>query len=277
MIASRMARTRCSLTRMAKSWSRKPWSKQSRRSLRRRLSCAVVHLDADSLEAIRVKWRAADSGLPRVLRSCGCKCLRSWAPMSCCVTLLTHRWNRPSVSTDISRHRHPLSLNRRARMRAKTCSRGSSDGSCLRKRQRKSFTSCENLSRLVQPAPNRVLCTTLCRPCGIVSPGVDLTGREFVAGVLACSRYVKSCRQSRQVRLSVADASEISGRKFVKGTWRRQATATQQRPKRGKFKGKPDDPSAWLHDSLGQTVGKAIKMMKKQSRHELALEMMRIV
>ena len=165
----------------------------------------------------------------------------------------------------------------KSRMRPKTCSRGSSDGSCLRKRQRKSFTSCENLSRLVQPAPNRVLCTTLCRPCGIVSPGVDLTGRQFVAGVLACSRYVKSCRQSRQVRLSVADASEISERKFVKGTWRRQATATQQRPKRGKFKGKPDDPSAWLHDSLGQTVGKAIKMMKKQSRHELALEMMLIV
>ena len=195
--------------------------------------------------------------------------------MSCCVTLLRHRWSRPSASTDISRHRHPLSLNRRTRMRAKTCSRGSSDGSCLTQRQ--SFTSCENLSRLVQPAPNRVLCMTLCRPCGIVSPGVDLTGRQFVAGVLACSRYVKSYRQSRQVRLSVADAPEISGREFVKGTWRRQAAATQQRPKRGKFKGKLDDPSAWLHDSLSQTVGKAIKMFMKQSRHELALEMMRIV
>ena len=79
--------------------------------------------------------------------------------------------------------------------------------------------------------------------------GVELTlrllsGRQFIVDVLACSRYVKSCRSSRQVRLSVADASEISGREFVKGTWRRQATATQQRPKREKFKGKLDDPSA---------------------------------
>ena len=158
---------------------------KARRSLRRRVSCAVIHRDADSLEAIRVKWRAPDTGLPRVLRSCGCKCSRAGARRSCCVTLLTHRWSRPSASTDISRHRHPLSLYRRARMRAKTCSRGSSDGSCLRQRQ--SFTSCENLSRLRQPAPNRVLCITLCRPCGIVSPGVDLiprllSGRQFIAG-----------------------------------------------------------------------------------------------
>ena len=44
---------------------------KARRSLRRRVSCAVIQRDADSLETIRVKWRAADTGLPRVLRSCG--------------------------------------------------------------------------------------------------------------------------------------------------------------------------------------------------------------
>ena len=115
--------------------------KHLRRSSRKRVSYAAMQRDADSLEATRVEWRAADSGLPRVMRSCGCKCLLSGAPKSCCDTLLTHRWSRLSVSTDNSRHRRPLSLNRRARMRAKTCSRGSSNGS--RQRRRRSFTSCE--------------------------------------------------------------------------------------------------------------------------------------
>ena len=34
----------------------------------------------------------------------------------------------------------------------------------------------------------------------------------------------------------------------------------------GKFDSDPDDSSAWLHDLLGQTVDKAIRMFKKQSR-----------
>ena len=75
------------------------------------------------------------------------------------------------------------------------------------------------------------------------------SGRQFVAGVLACSRFVKSCRQSRRVRLSVAGAaSEISGRELIR---------------QGDME---DDPSAWLHDSLGQTVEKTIEMFKEQSR-----------
>ena len=51
--------------------------------------------------------------------------------------------------------------------------------------------------------------------------------------------------------MSVADASEISGREFVIGTWGRRATATQQCRKVGNLKGEPDDPSLVAPRLLG--------------------------
>ena len=101
--------------------------------------------------------------------------------------------------------------------------------------------------------------------CG--TPRVLLKCREHAGNMLAmaCSHCVESCRQSRLVRLNVADASEASGRKIVKGTRGRPATATQRCPKTEEVMEcrmficlaiLPSDP-------LGQTVDNAIVMSKK--------------
>ena len=77
-----------------------------------------------------------------------------------------------------------------------------------------------------------------CLFSGVVAPRVHYKCRQHAGNIpatMACSLCVKCCRQSQLVRLSVADASKVSGRKIVKGTCGRQATATQRCLKRKRW------------------------------------------
>ena len=83
------------------------------------------------------------------------------------------------------------------------------------------------------------------------------SGRLSVIGILACSHFVKSCRQSRL-------APVTSRRKIVKETCvGRQAKALNRVPKRGNLMVSGRSIREWHADSLGLAVEKAIKMLKK--------------